>query len=298
MDIILDFNYFSFSNCNINPDPTHLLKHQILSPNHQFSERIWYVECCSVHAHMAWSQKFRMTPVIQPPTRLQNVRFCLFLLTSVVQNVCVCTMDFVSAGKIHYYYMWPFAKKLCHGWISTMTSSNEISCKLPPPEMKSWLRPWSARCQGRNEVSGIVGNFQRPPQSFGAPIMISVPGELLPFAPACYDPEWYSSICNIKISGSVYCRKNATAFTIMQHVKSYGNICMLASTLPLSDKNVLSVFHDRTLGPINAIVQHLRPTQKTQGGNELLRISTTLLNKTYSTQQSALTLKYWQNTSY
>jgi len=40
---------------------------------------------------------------------------------------------------------------------------------------------------------------------------------------------------------------NATAFTIMQHVKNYGNICMLASTLPVSDKNVLSVFHDRTL---------------------------------------------------
>jgi len=37
--------------------------------------------------------------VIQPPTLLQNVLFCLFLLTSVVQNVCVCAMDFVSAGK-------------------------------------------------------------------------------------------------------------------------------------------------------------------------------------------------------
>jgi len=37
--------------------------------------------------------------------------------------------------------MWPFAKKLYHGWISTMTSSNEISCKLFHPEMKSWLRP-------------------------------------------------------------------------------------------------------------------------------------------------------------
>jgi len=45
------------------------------------------------------SQKFRLTPVIQPPTRLRNVLFCLFLLTSVLQNVCVCTMDFVSAGK-------------------------------------------------------------------------------------------------------------------------------------------------------------------------------------------------------
>jgi len=42
--------------------------------------------------------------------------------------------------KIHYNYMWSFAKKLYHGWMSTMTSSNEISWKLPP-EMKSWLRP-------------------------------------------------------------------------------------------------------------------------------------------------------------
>ena len=40
-------------------------------------------------------------------------------------------------AKIHYYYMWPFAKKLYHGW-STMTSSNEISWKCHPPEMKSW----------------------------------------------------------------------------------------------------------------------------------------------------------------
>jgi len=48
---------------------------------------------------MAWSQKFRLTPVIHPSTLLQNILFCLFLLTSVVQNVCVCTMDFVSAGK-------------------------------------------------------------------------------------------------------------------------------------------------------------------------------------------------------
>ena len=43
-----------------------------------------------------------MTSVIQPPTLLQNVLFCLFLLTSVVQKVCVCTMDFVSAGKNTY----------------------------------------------------------------------------------------------------------------------------------------------------------------------------------------------------
>jgi len=56
---------------------------------------------------------------------------------------------------------------------------------------------------------------------------------------------------------------------------------MLASNLPLSDKHVLSVFHDRTLWPNNAIVQHLRPTQKAQRSTELLRVSTTLLKKPY-----------------
>jgi len=38
-------------------------------------------------------------PVIQPPVPLQNVLFCMFLSTYVVQKVCVCTMDFVSADK-------------------------------------------------------------------------------------------------------------------------------------------------------------------------------------------------------
>ena len=101
-----------------------------------------------MHAHTAWNQKFRkseisLDKVIQPPTLLQNVLFCPLLLTSVVQKVRVCTMDFVSASKntLVLGYMWPFAKKLYHGWISTMTSSNEISWKLPPPEMKSWLHP-------------------------------------------------------------------------------------------------------------------------------------------------------------
>ena len=70
LNLILDFNYFSFSNCNTNPNPTHLPKHQTLSPNHQFSQRYLYVECFSVHAHMTWSQKFRLTLVIQPPAPL------------------------------------------------------------------------------------------------------------------------------------------------------------------------------------------------------------------------------------
>jgi len=34
LDLVLDLNYFSFSNPNSNS--THLRKHQTLSPNHQF----------------------------------------------------------------------------------------------------------------------------------------------------------------------------------------------------------------------------------------------------------------------
>ena len=47
-----------------------------------------------------------------------------------------------SAMLVGELYLWPFAKKVYHGWVSMMTSSNEILWKLPPPEMKSWLRPW------------------------------------------------------------------------------------------------------------------------------------------------------------
>jgi len=54
---------FSFSHPNPKPNPTHLPKHESLSPNHQFSQHIWYEEYYFVHAYMAWSQKFRLTPV-------------------------------------------------------------------------------------------------------------------------------------------------------------------------------------------------------------------------------------------
>jgi len=46
--------------------------------------------------------------VLQPPTSLSNVLFCLVLSTSAVQKVCVCTMDFVSADKNTFIHtiMW------------------------------------------------------------------------------------------------------------------------------------------------------------------------------------------------
>jgi len=59
LDFVLDLNYFSFSNPNINPNPTLLPEHQTLNPNQQFYQRILYVEHYSVHVHMAGIQKFR-----------------------------------------------------------------------------------------------------------------------------------------------------------------------------------------------------------------------------------------------
>ena len=58
-------------------------------------------------------------------------------------------------AKIQYYYMSPFAKKLYHGWISTMTSSSEISWKLPPPEMKSWLWMPEGASLGTRAISSM-----------------------------------------------------------------------------------------------------------------------------------------------
>jgi len=63
LDLVLNLNYFSFSNPNINPNPTHLPKHPTISPNHQFSQRISYAEHYSVHVHMTWSQKFRKSEI-------------------------------------------------------------------------------------------------------------------------------------------------------------------------------------------------------------------------------------------
>ena len=62
-DLVIDLNYFSFSYPNPNPNPMHLPKHEFLTPNNQFYQRIWCVEYYFLHAYMVWSQKFRLTPV-------------------------------------------------------------------------------------------------------------------------------------------------------------------------------------------------------------------------------------------
>ena len=47
-----------------------------------------------------------LIPENQPPMPLKNVLFCTFLSTCVEQNMCVCTMDLVSAEKIDHHHHW------------------------------------------------------------------------------------------------------------------------------------------------------------------------------------------------
>ena len=49
-DLVRELHYFSFSHPNPNHNPTYLPKHEVLSPNNQFYQHIWYVEYYSVHA--------------------------------------------------------------------------------------------------------------------------------------------------------------------------------------------------------------------------------------------------------
>jgi len=62
-DLVRDLNYVLFSHPNPYPNSTYLPKHEFVSPNNQFYQRIWYVEHSSVNAYMVWSQKFRKSEI-------------------------------------------------------------------------------------------------------------------------------------------------------------------------------------------------------------------------------------------
>ena len=134
----------SFSNCNINP--THLPQHQILSPNHQFSQRIWYVECCSAHTHLAWIQKFRKWEISldtgdSAPTLLQKVLFCPFLLN---QRCAECVCLYFGLRICGQKYIIITCDRLRKSSTTVNKHDDVIEwnfVKIVPPEMKSWLCP-------------------------------------------------------------------------------------------------------------------------------------------------------------
>ena len=91
-DLVLDLNYFYFSN----PNPKHLPEPQTLSTNHQFFKPIWYVEYYSMQVHMVWSQKFRKSEIsldngVLLPKTGSGVRFSLLQpepVSNVISELC------------------------------------------------------------------------------------------------------------------------------------------------------------------------------------------------------------------
>jgi len=79
---------------------------------------------------MAWSHEFRLTPVIQPSASnavLKHSVLSVFINQRCAE--CVCLYYGLRVCGLKYSII---IRDRLRKWISTMTSSNEISWKLPP----------------------------------------------------------------------------------------------------------------------------------------------------------------------
>ena len=86
--------------------------------------------------NVAWHQWFSLQ-------RCCNT-FCFVFNQRCAECLCLYTVDFVSAGKntlLLYVTVYKKVVVAYHGWISTMTSSNEISWKSPPPKWRAGCDP-------------------------------------------------------------------------------------------------------------------------------------------------------------
>jgi len=86
---------------------------------------------------MAWSQKFRLTVVIQPLTLLYNVLFCVLINRGCGECACLYTMDIVSADKNTLLLYVTVCEKV----VPRLSKHDDVIECNSPPEMKSWLRP-------------------------------------------------------------------------------------------------------------------------------------------------------------
>ena len=102
MDLVLDFNCFSFSTPNPNPNPTHLPQHQTMSPNHQFSQRIWCVEYYSCMRTRREVRKFawRRSEMITVFARLVNA--VMSVVAPSALSLRLCPADNSSNLKVSF----------------------------------------------------------------------------------------------------------------------------------------------------------------------------------------------------
>jgi len=70
-------------------------------------------------------------------TFFQGGRKIFYLVTVLIKTNTISFLGMLRRA----HCLWPFAKKLYRGWISTMTSSNESSWKLPPPRNEELVAP-------------------------------------------------------------------------------------------------------------------------------------------------------------
>ena len=98
--LYLRLQFFSFSNCNINPNPTHLPKHQTLRPIHQFSQRILLYNICRMLL-CAWAYGLKSEISLDTGDSASNavVKRSVVINQRCAECVCLYTMDFASAGK-------------------------------------------------------------------------------------------------------------------------------------------------------------------------------------------------------
>ena len=92
---------------------TRLPKHQNLSRNHQFSERIWYAEYYSVYEHMAWNQKYRLTPGRSCSHTKSRSKRHLVLGSAEFYSSVFSTMSLI-VGLRH------FSRSICLYWIKAL----------------------------------------------------------------------------------------------------------------------------------------------------------------------------------
>ena len=136
MDIILDFNCFSFSNCNINPNPTNLPKHQtlIISFLSAFICRILLSAC-------AYGMKSEISLDAGDSASNAVVKGSVCINQRSAECVCLYIKDFVSAGK----NIWLLYVTVCKKVVPRLNKHDDVIMwnfmNIAPPEMKSWLRP-------------------------------------------------------------------------------------------------------------------------------------------------------------
>ena len=103
------------------------------------------------------------------------------------------------------------AVRVCGADLHNTKGRNEVRWRLgqdatlAPPYLN--LKSYGSKLTVLKEVFVTLLDIFGAPRSHSAPPWWFGARGIAPLAPARYDPAWYSSICNRKISGWVYCWK-------------------------------------------------------------------------------------------